>query len=243
MRTKIKVLFYILVLVELVLSSCATSKKISGEYDDLYYRPSDNHAMQNTDKPQTRTNIASSTDNTNVIWHDTLIIQKIHWNDIKRMAKKKEIDNSQRRDLIYSHYLISINSKKLTHLESDSILRTNNDAYQKYLDSRKTIENNIKFDHIGGTFVCLIMGVTAIGILTTDDYNKMNAYETIGFVILLPTLIIGVTIEASLKSKAYKLGAEAVNIYNSGIRNNSKLPKTKISFGMMGYGIGMKINF
>jgi hypothetical protein len=44
-----KALFFILVLAELIVSSCATSKKNSGEYDDLYYSPSDKPIAQKSD--------------------------------------------------------------------------------------------------------------------------------------------------------------------------------------------------
>jgi len=51
----IKTLFYVLVVAELSLISCATTNNLGGEFDDLYYSPSVQSIAQNNDK----TNIQS----------------------------------------------------------------------------------------------------------------------------------------------------------------------------------------
>ena len=55
MNAFFKTLFYVLVVAELSLSSCATTKNLGGEFDDLYYSPSVQSIAQNNDK----TNIQS----------------------------------------------------------------------------------------------------------------------------------------------------------------------------------------
>ena len=244
MRTKINILFYILVLAELVLSSCAISKKNSGDYDDLYYRPSDNPAMQDNVQKQSQTKIERSNEITNILLYDSLVIKKTKSKELKRMVKNREINNSQMIEIRHNmRYTISTKGKILTNSEIDSTLKTNNEAYLKYLDFGKKIDKSWK----AGNKLLLTYGLTtaifAAGALTTDDPQKKNAYIEVGFAAFLVETGIGVIIGISLDSQIKKFGKEAINIYNNGIRNKTQLPKAKISFGMMGNGIGIKINF
>jgi hypothetical protein len=55
----IKAFFPLIVLAELILSSCATSKNLGGDYDDLYYSPSDKQIIQNSDKTKIQSNLPS----------------------------------------------------------------------------------------------------------------------------------------------------------------------------------------
>lgn len=244
MQTIIKSVFYILVFGGFLLNSCATNKKISGEYDDLYFSTSDKHVMQDNGQHRGQTKIESSIEISNVLLYDSLVIKKTKDKELKRMVKNKEITNSQMIEIRHNmRYTISTKGKILTNSEIDSTLKTNNEAYLKYLDFGKKIDRSWK----AGNKLLLTYGLTtaifAAGALTTNDPQKKNAYIEVGFAAFLVETGIGVIIGISLDSQIKKFGKEAINIYNNGIRNKTQLPKAKISFGIMGNGIGMRINF
>jgi hypothetical protein len=244
MHPIVKSVFSTLVFGGLLLSSCATNKKISSEYDDLYYRPSDKNIKQNNLLQQAQTKIEPRIDTSNVVLGDSLVIKKTKSKELKRMVKNREINNSQMIEIRHNmRYTISTKDKILTNSEIDSTLKTNDEAYLKYLDFGKKIDKSWK----AGNKLLLTYGLTtaifAAGALTTDDPQKKNAYIEVGFAAFLVETGIGVIIGISLDSQIKKFGKEAINIYNNGIRNKTQLPKAKISFGMMGNGLGMKINF
>jgi hypothetical protein len=240
----VKPLFYTLVFGGLFLSSCATNKKISGEYDDLYYRPSDKNVKQNNVLQQAQTKIEPRIVTSNVVLGDSLVIKRSKSKDLNRMVNNKEINISQMNEIKHNmRYMISTKGKILLNSEIDSTLKTNNEAYLKYLDFGEKIDKSWK---AGNTFLLitgLTMAIPAVGALTTDDPQLKNAYLELGGVALIVELGIAAIIGISLDSQIKNLGTEAINIYNSGIRNKTQLPKAKISFGIMGNGIGMKINF
>ena len=244
MQSTVTSVFYTLVLGGLFLSSCATNKKISGEYDDLYYSPSNKNVKQNNVLQQAQTKIETSIDASSVVLGDSLIIKRAKSKELNRMANNKEINISQMNEIKHNmRYMISTKGKILLYSEIDSILNTNNEAYLKYRNFKKEIDKSWKANKTFGIIGGLTMGITGVGALTIDDPQLADAVFHLGGAVLIVELGIVAIIAVSIDSKIKKFGTDAINIYNNGIQHKTQIPKANILFGKIGNGIGMKVNF
>jgi hypothetical protein len=176
---------------------------------------------------------------------DTLTVKKVKWKEISTAMKNHDpIYNTYRYSRKYLNFQAYKNGIPLNITELEALLKTNNDAYLKYLAAKGKMKSFKNADKTFATLCLIATGATLLSkSVSVDDPNKFNNISNAYLVFMLSTITIALVVESSLKASAYNLGVEAASIYNRGKRNVSKLPESVLTIGLVGNGVGVRINF
>jgi len=176
---------------------------------------------------------------------DTLTVKKVKWKQISTAMKNHDpIYNTYRYSRRYLNFQAYKNGVPLNITELDALLKTNNDAYLKFLAAKSKMKSFKNADKTFATLCLIATGATLLSkSVSVDDPNKFNTISNAYLVFMLSTITIALVVESSLKASAYNLGVEAANIYNRGNRSVSKLPESVLTIGLVGNGVGIRINF
>ena len=176
---------------------------------------------------------------------DTLTVKKVKWKQISTAMKNHDpISNTYRYSRRYLNFQAYKNGIPLNLTELDALMKTNNDAYLKFLAAKGKMKSFKNADKTFATLGLIATGATLLGkSVSVDDSNKFITISNVYLVFMLSTITIGLIVESSLKASAYNLGKEAGSIYNRGIRNVPKLSESVLTIGLVAKGVGVRINF
>ncbi len=181
-----------------------------------------------------------------LVWsQDSLMIKKVKDNEISRMKKEKVIDydlriaanNPLARQLYYRNYMIYTKNDVLGNTEVFSLMKPYEQAYKMMSVAESKIVT-IKITELvfsTGELVYVIFGRPKHGASDKEIVTFFGIIAGIG-------VIGGITVFA-LKDASFKDAKIAVDLYNSGLKISSKIPKSELKFGITTNGLGLRCNF
>jgi hypothetical protein len=246
MQTIIKTLIYLTVLAELLLSSCASTKNLYGEYDDIYYSPVDKEIAQNNEIAALTQNQIQKVDTSIVLKRDSslnynspLVFTKYTGKEIRNKKKTGQLPKPLLRQYRSNGFFIYQDNKILNNTVAFSILKTNEES-TKMLETADAYENKwIKTNSFMDNFTFSWLIISSIANLTVLK-------ETGWYALPFPPLIIAIPVairSGNLRTKYINSLKEAINLYNGGLKASFYLPNPTLRFGFTPNGFGMRMNF
>ena len=156
-----------------------------------------------------------------------------------RRFRKKELDYRDFRIYKYSKYIFYLDDKPYEALYATRLMKSNVETDKLFQDGLTKFDKAKKINNAG---VATILGGELVAIsyfLLTKDFFGYYSIEVLAFL----TLIVLVTDYTLVYHSGLNHVRKATAVYNAGLSPPYYLPKPELTFGFIGNGIGMRINF